>query len=178
MWEEEEKEGGWLGRERRKNLPYQMGVKEDVTFRTPLRFRGTYSFNLPFLLKNRKKHIFTKKYKKHASSTQVWNEAKNRMSSEPKILYNFQRRTCHMLMGNYAVRLTRSCTIQIDSQIAKQDVSAELFRKKNRKWGREGACKYVVSCEYFKTNPIMSVFGLLILPEEKETKNEEIYWYE
>ena len=56
-------EGGRLGRERRKNLPYQMGVKEDVTFRTPLRFRGTYSFNLPFLLKNRKKHIFTKKYK-------------------------------------------------------------------------------------------------------------------
>ena len=59
-----------------------------------------------------------------------------------------------------------------------QDVSAELFRKKNRKWGREGACKYVVSCEYFKTNPIMSVFGLLILPEEKTTKNEEMYWYE
>ena len=127
MWEEEEKEGGWLGRERRKNLPYQMGVKEDVTFRTPLRFRGTYSFNLPFLLKNRKKHIFTKKYKKHASSTQVWNEAKNRMSSEPKILYNFQRRTCHMLMGNYAVRLTRSCTIQIDSQIAKRRTCLQSF---------------------------------------------------
>ena len=24
----------------------------------------------------------------------------------------------------------------------------------------------------------MSVFGLLILPEEKTTKNEEMYWYE
>ena len=123
MWEEE-KEGG-LGRERRKNLPYQMGVKEDVTFRTPLRFRGTYSFNLPFLLKE--KTHFHEKIQKHASSAQVWNEAKNRMSSEPKILYNFQRRTCHMLMGNYAVRLTRSCTIQIDSQIAKRSTCLQSF---------------------------------------------------
>ena len=123
------------GRRRRR----EFGTKEEKTCHTKWEskrtshlehlwdFRGTYSFNLPFLLKNRKKHIFTKKYKKHASSTQVWNEAKNRMSSEPKILYNFQRRTCHMLMGNYAVRLTRSCTIQIDSQIAKRRTCLQSF---------------------------------------------------
>ena len=81
-----------------------------------------------------------------------------------------------MLMGNYAVRLTRSCTIQIDSQIAKRRTRLQsFFGKRIVNEGGRGACKYVVSCEYFKTNPIMSVFGLLILPEEKETKNKEIY---
>ena len=176
MWEEE-KEGGWDGKEE-KTCHTKWESKRTSHLEHLWDFGGPTHSIFPSCERTEGKNTFSRKVQKHASSSQVWNETKNRMSSEPKILYNFQRRTCHMLMGNYAVRLTRSCTIQIDSQIAKQDVSAALFRKKNRKWGREGACNYVVSCEYFKTNPIMSVFGLLILPEEKTTKNENIYWYE
>ena len=124
------------GRRRRR----EVGTKEEKTCHTKWEskrtshlehlwdFGGpTHSIFTSCSERTERKNTFSRKIQKHASSTEVWNEAKNRMSSEPKILYNFQRRTCHMLMGNYAVRLTRSCTIQIDSQIAKRRTCLQSF---------------------------------------------------